>query len=192
MRTLRTEIVTIYTARLARHALTHHFHQAGLVRVSSTPVEHGTLLTVASDEIIDISRYHWFSSRKNLDAVLHEMVTLEAMPWVASRVGDGVLLNVHNSDVGAVIAECARWCNRSWAIYITHAEINERLVSVEAEIKRQLVKLQVTGRLKELNAEYKALRTGRAEGEKLPSFKNWASARIEAQILARLNPAVVA
>jgi hypothetical protein len=192
-RPTRTEIVSIDSGRLARHALAHHFRQAGLVRVRADAVANGTLLSIASHEIgVDTSpeNYHWFRSQKDLDAVFHEMVTLEAMPWVASRVEGGILLNVSVENVSGVIAECIRWCSRlrkyapNASIYVNREEIDERIASVKTEIDRTLVRLQVTGFMSKLNKQFKELRTlPRADGEKMPSYKIWATKQLEARVL---------
>jgi hypothetical protein len=197
MRNPRTEIVSIDADRLAEHAfhqmMTGRFRYTGdaLVCVRAVPVEGATLLTICNiddgewRDKVDAPDYFWFRSERDLDRVITEMVTLEAMFWNASRVDGGVLLNVPVDRVDDVIAECLRWCSSHRLV--TGDEIKANIASVKQEIQRSLVQLQQTGWMATLNKGYNALRTSpRAEGEKIPSYKTWATRQLESQILHKL------
>ena len=70
---------------------------------------------------------------------------------------------------------------------MSSAEIKASIADVKREIQLSLVQLQQSGWLKTLNKGYKALRTGpRAEGEKIPNYKTWATTQLEGQILQKL------
>ena len=188
----RSEIISVDTDRLARHAFT----QMGLVCLQTSPIADGkhTLLTLHTEwrDRAGAQERYWFRSQKDADAVLHEMLTLEAMFWKASRVDDGVLLDVANDRIVDVLAECLKWCGSRSALgggvarFVGPEEVDSRIASVKVEIDRALVQMQCTGGMTLLNRQYKALRTARAEGEKLPSFKNWLTAQLEARVLQLL------
>jgi hypothetical protein len=194
-RKTRTEKATVDADKLARHAVTLHGDQRGMVRLRATPHDDRILLsthTVAdhADGVADF----WFRRRADADKVLNEMVTLEAMPWKAIRVEEGVLLET-SEPADAVIAECARWVWRPWQLkslappIVSAAEIDERVATVKKDIDLCLVQLQVTGAMQRLNHEFKALRTRpRAVGEKFPSYKTWVTARLERDILEHALP----
>jgi hypothetical protein len=161
-----------------------------LVCVQAVPVAGGALLTIRTvddgewRDKADDPDHFWFRSERDLNEVMHEMVTLEAMFWTASRVEHGVLLNVPVDRIGDVITECLRWCGRR---LVAGDEIKASIASVKQEIQRSLVQLQQTGWLATLNKGYRALRTSpRAEGEKIQSYQVWATKQLESRILQKL------
>jgi hypothetical protein len=179
MRTPRSEIISVDTDRLARHA----FARTEFVCLQASPIADGkTLLTVTTAGDWDGNAgYYWFRCQRDATKIIDELVTLEAMPWAASRTEVGVL--VETDSVNAVIAECMKW--QPSVRIVSAEEINAHIASVKRDLDRSLVQWQVTGAMKALNREYKELRTRhRAPGEKIPSFKVWLTAQFEAHILA--------
>jgi len=173
----RTEIISVDTDRLARHA----FAKTDFACIQALPMADGkTLLTVtAAGDWDGNAGYYWFRNQRDATNVLDDVVTLEAMPWVASRIEGAVL--VEADSVNAVIAECLRW---QLVHLVSDEEISAHIASVKRDLDRSLVQWQVTGKMKTLNREYKRLRTSpRAEGEKFPSLKVWLTQRLEAQII---------
>jgi hypothetical protein len=124
----------------------------GLVCVHAVPVAEGTLLTVCTVDDgewrtkADTPDHFLFRTEQDLNKIIDEMVTLEAMFWTASRVEGGVLLNVAVDRIADVIAECLKW--QRTVRLVTGAEIELRLASVEQEIERQLVRRQTSGSMK--------------------------------------------
>jgi hypothetical protein len=184
----RTEIISVDTDRLARHAFT----QMGLVCLISETVDGGILLTTRSEwRTDDLDGHQWFRSRQDADAVINKMVTREGMFWKARRVDGGVLLDIPiDRDVADVVEECLRWSGyRSHSLPLGHRvvtsdEVNAQIASIKVQMDRALVRMQTTGGMKLLNKRYKALRTApRAEGEKFQSFKVWMTAELERLIL---------
>jgi hypothetical protein len=109
-RPVRTEKIAIDTGRLAKRACA----QMGLVCVHAVPVAEGTLLTVCTVDDgewrtkADTPDHFLFRTEQDLNKIIDEMVTLEAMFWTASRVEGGVLLNVAVDRIADVIAECLK------------------------------------------------------------------------------------
>jgi hypothetical protein len=182
----RSEIISVDTDRLARHA----FAQMGFTCVYAVPAENSTRLTALSatewwqrhqSDGLDT----WFRNQREAGKILGTMVTLEGTFWAASRCDTGdVLVEASIDRIDAVIDECLKW-HRGIRL-VTSEEIDARTASVRVELDRALVQMQSTGHMQLLNRQYKALRTGRAEGEKLPSFKNWLTAQLEGHVLKLL------
>jgi hypothetical protein len=240
-RTVRTEIISVDTDRLACHA----FAKSQFGYISTVQMADGkTLLTVGAAADWDGKPgYYWFrnqrdanrvidtiveglesllrrrlaharrdvdAARSKSDSLFEDFATLEipsaakaamieeataatieecarwedrlaaltATPYVATRTEGGV--QVEAADIDAVIEECRRWCAVD---PLTGKEIDAYIAEIKKDMDRALVQWQVTGHMKRLNAEYKALRLGRAPGEKIPSFKNWLTAQFEAHML---------
>jgi len=157
----------------------------GLICVQAVPAaedQHTRLTVCTADEWKSGAgaQEYWFHSGKDATKILNEIVTLEAMFWTASRHEDGVLVEVSIDRIDAVIEECLKWIRLR---LVTREEVDARTESVQQELDRKLVRLQCTGAMKTLNLQYKALRTQRGAGEKLPSFKNWLTQELERQIL---------
>jgi hypothetical protein len=183
MRTPRTEIISVDTDRLARHA----FARTEFACIQALPMADGkTLLTVtAAGDWNGNAGYYWFRNKRDATRILDEVVTLEAMPWTASRIEGGVLVEASNVD--AVISECLKW--QPSVRIVSAEEINAHIASIKQDLDRSLVRWQVTGAMQALNRQYKELRTSpRAEGEKIPSFKVWLTAQFEAQIILQPVP----
>ena len=185
MRTPRTEIVSVDTARFARHAFVHSLKWA--VVCQAEPVANGTRITVSP--VADWSPKpveYWLQQPRDATKIIDELFTIDEL--ASSRMDDGsVLVEADLQQVDAAIWNCAIWRLVKIA---PRAEVDEHIASVESEIKRSLVRLQLTGAMSALNKEYKALQIlPRVEGERLPSFKTWMTAQLEAQLLQKLMPA---
>jgi hypothetical protein len=202
-RTARTEIISVDTDRLAERA----FAKTKYAFIRPVPMGDGKiLLTLATAADWDgLAGYYWFRDVRDASQFLHKIVAglnrcadwrlarararrkglapLETVSYLASYTEDGAgILEV--ADIDAVIEECFKW--QWWPplyIRVTDDEIKRCIVNIKADMDRALVQWQVTGAMKRLNQEYKALRLGRAPGEKIPSFKVWLTAQFEARML---------
>jgi hypothetical protein len=182
MRTPRTEIISVDTDRIARHA----FAKTEFVCLRAVPMA-GNITSIttctAAEWKLDAEPHEcWFRNERDVAKILEQMVTLEGMFWTARRIEGGVLLGVAVDRVGDVIGECLKW--QPSVSIVSADEINAHIASVKQELDRSLVQMQVTGAMSRLNKQYKELRTRpRAEGEKIPSFKVWLTQQLEARIL---------
>jgi hypothetical protein len=186
-RPIRTEIISVDTKRLAAHA----FGQMGLVCIRAVPVDDKqTRLAVDTMPTPD-GREYWFHKLRHATDVLDQVVLLERMPWTASCIDSAVLVDAPVDAVDNIIEEAMRWASRIPRL-VSRLEVEAQIAAIERDIQRSLVELQCTGAMSALNKQYKALRMHRAEGEKLPSYKIWATSRLEALVLQLLKPAEVA
>ena len=180
-RPTRSEIISVDTERLAKHA----FAQMGLVYILVMPHGDSTKLTVAEWSTSEQPNAYvlWFRSRRDAEKILNEVIDNDLTP-PATRSDDGVVMVQAPIDqIDAIIVECFRW--QPYIKPVTKAEIDARISSVKQEIDRALVRLQVTGAMSVLNQQYKQLRgRPRAEGEKaIPAYKVWATRQLEQQVL---------
>jgi hypothetical protein len=182
-RSVRTEVVTVDVDRLARHAFHHHLKQADLVTLTSEEVAPGKyMLRVHPISSFDGDDGALFWPRTRVEKLLKKIVSLEAVPWKATEVEGGVLVETDAGTFEDVRAACGDWPQS-----VGEAEVHARIADVKIEIERHLVRLQVTGAMKGLNGQFKALRAQRiAAGEKAPQFKKWMSEQLETLILQRI------
>jgi hypothetical protein len=201
MRTLRTEIISVDVDRIVRHAIA----KSEFTHIRTVPIAPGkTLLTVTAAADWDGRRCFWFRNRDAATKVLDRLVKgldlnrctdwrlarrrahrkgvdrVEPIPYVATRTEAGVL--IETASVDAVIEECLIW-RCSDMVIVTGRELHEHEARIKQDIERSLVRWQTTGQMQALNQKYKALRLGRAPGEKIPNFKNWLTAQLEAAVL---------
>jgi len=183
VRNPRTEIISIDSDRLAKHAFA-----MGFFFIHAAPVANGKRLSVcsASEYKVGAQGYGWWRSRKDATKILGEMTSVMSAEEMTFRIdGDDVLVEAA-VDLATVFFESLEW---RWHVKtLAYAEIDATIASVKQEIERWLVRLQCSGVMKIINGEYKALRARpRPEGEKFPAYRVWATGRLEQQILQRLE-----
>ena len=178
-RPVRTEKIAVDTAQLAELATA----QISLTCLRAAPVDKGMQITVCPvAQWSPQPGLYWLRHPKDAAKILDELMTIDEL--VSSRMQDGSVLVEATSSratVDVAIKNCAAWRRVK---LVTGTEIEARINSVRQEIDRQLVRLQTTGAMKPLNAQFKALRAQpRAADEKAPAYKVWVTKQLEAQVL---------